>query len=313
MPTLEETDPAFQAFDEDGFLHNIGKCFCTDDIKPLLDPIINAIAEAMEKLGEILEKICEGMLETMKQVVDVGITAIPGGSAVKAVSWGVRAAKTLAENGKTAEDMFGNWIGPVCGDANYKGFDIAAAFQQLSEAPDSMGTSTGCSNKKGCKKPPSKPEPPKAPGKPDKPPERPTTNVPDKPSTTDKPPTNGDNPRATDTKPSAIDKTSPTTTANHPTTAATTDTSTATSTKTETDSDACELNKRAQFACAETISGYRNGGGLAAEALDRWGNTAIATRAGKNQHYWPWAQGWTPRKGKDSTEGLCDRDEWPPA
>ncbi|KAK7977144.1 hypothetical protein PG988_004634 [Apiospora saccharicola] len=247
MPTLEETDPAFQAFDEDGFLHNIGKCFCTDDIKPLLDPIIHAIAEALEMLGDILEKVCEGLLETIKQVVDVGIMAIPGGSAVKAVSWGVRAAKTLAENGKTAEDMFGNWVGPVCGDASFKGFDIATAFQELSGAPDSMGTSIGCLNKKGCKKPPQKPDPPKAPSKPDKPPEKPTTNIPDKPPTNGDKPTATDNkPPATDDKPTATDKkpTTTTTSSPAPTTTNSPTTTTASSTKTESD-DICEIQKRA--------------------------------------------------------------------
>ncbi|KAK8038483.1 hypothetical protein PG993_006894 [Apiospora rasikravindrae] len=256
MPTLEETDPAFQKFDDDGFLHNIGKCFCTEDLKPILDPIINAIADALQKLGDILEKICEGLLETVKQVVDVGITAIPGGSAVKAVSWGVRAAKTLVENGKTAEDMFGNWVGPVCGDASFKGFDIATAFQQFSEAPDSMGTSTGCFNKKGCKRLPPKKDPPKAPKKPDDPPEKPTTNVPEKPVPTDKP-TNTDNkPTATDKmspivsnnkppgtdKPTATYKQPPTTTENSP---ATTTTNNPTSTSTKSDSDDCKINKRA--------------------------------------------------------------------
>ncbi|KAK7921517.1 hypothetical protein PG985_009539 [Apiospora marii] len=237
QPTLEETDPAFQFFDEDGFLHNIGKCFCTDDIKPFLDPIIHAIAEAMKMMGDILEKICEGLLETMKQVVDVGIMAIPGGSAVKAVSWGVRAAKTLAENGKTAEDMFGNWVGPVCGDASFKGFDIGAAFQELSGAPDSMGTSVGCLNKKGCKKPPQKPDPPKAPSKPEKPPEKPNTNVPDKP------PTNGDKPTATDKKPPATDDKATTTDRQPPTTTTNSPATTTTSTKIDSD-DACELQKR---------------------------------------------------------------------
>ncbi|KAK8095063.1 hypothetical protein PG997_001748 [Apiospora hydei] len=275
MPTLEETDPAFQKFDDDGFLHNIGKCFCTEDLKPILDPIINAIAEALQKLGDILEKICEGLLETVKQVVDVGIAAIPGGSAVKA-------------------DMFGNWVGPVCGDASFKGFDIATAFQQRS-------------------------------------PEKPNTNVPDKPPATDnKPPTTDNKPSAIDSRPTTTNDKSPTTTEDKPTTTTTDNPSTTSST---TDSDACKkVEKRArpgcsvmqihaatqsmtEFACAETRSGYRlpGNGNLKATALDRWGSTAIATRKGNNQHYWPWAQGWILRKDEEKTGGLCERDEWPPA
>ncbi|KAK8052989.1 hypothetical protein PG996_012290 [Apiospora saccharicola] len=65
---------------------------------------------------------------------------------------------------------------------------------------------------------------------------RPVAVAPDKPVTTDRPPTNGDKPRDTDTKTTAMYKTSSTTTANHPTTTAT-NTSNATSTKPETDSD----------------------------------------------------------------------------
>ncbi|KAK7947723.1 uncharacterized protein PG986_008609 [Apiospora aurea] len=337
MPTLEETEPAFQKFDDDGFLHNIGKCFCTEDLKPMLDPIINAIAEALQKLGDILEKICEGLLETVKQVVDVGIAAIPGGSAVKAVSWGVRAAKTLAENGKTAEDMFGNWVGPVCGDASFKGFDITTAFQQFSEAPDSMGTSTGCFNKKGCKRLPPKKDPPKAPKKPADPPEKPNTNVPDKPPTTD------NKPSAIDSRPTTTNDKSPTTTEDKPTTTTTDHPSTTSST---TDSDACKkVEKRAKpgwyekakLGDAESsldcrpsgttntpshksvrgtwrklviITGNRN---LKATALDRWGSTAVTTRKGLNQHWWPWAQGWLPRENDKKSAGLCERDEWPPA
>lgn len=74
-----------------------------------------------------------------------------------------------------------------------------------------------------------------------------------------------------------------------------------------------------EWTCHETVSNVRDkNNNLKATALTDWGSTALAQRAAKWQHWWPWANGFvyrTTRTGADGreTSAGCERDEWPPA
>jgi len=115
----------------------------------------------IDGLSELDKVICLSMLSAFDVIVQVGISAVPAGALGNAARAAVQGAKTFAENGLDAASFFGSWIGPTCGIPNFS-FDLLGMFAGLVAAPDSVGTSNGCSrkNKAQCAKPEPKSDPP---------------------------------------------------------------------------------------------------------------------------------------------------------
>ena len=115
----------------------------------------------IDGLSELNKVICLSMLSAFDAILQVGISAVPAGVLGNAARVAVQGAKTFAENGLDAASFFSGWIGPTCGIPNFN-FDLLGMFTGLVAAPDSMGTSNGCSrkNKAQCVKPESRPDPP---------------------------------------------------------------------------------------------------------------------------------------------------------
>ncbi|ORY17841.1 hypothetical protein BCR34DRAFT_10171 [Clohesyomyces aquaticus] len=94
--------------DADGDLWVPCRCKCDNpDVEGIAEAIFDIVAEALQQLDNI---ICAVMLESFKQILEIGIDFIPGGAEVNGIRRAVEGAKSFAENGLAAADFFGNWV-----------------------------------------------------------------------------------------------------------------------------------------------------------------------------------------------------------
>ncbi|KAI1365677.1 hypothetical protein F5Y08DRAFT_327864 [Xylaria arbuscula] len=177
-------DPNLYNYDADCNAWYPGECLCECEF---CDEIVEFVIEGLAQLDNI---ICLVMLSAFQEILDVGLTFVPGGQASSAVKAAVQGAKSFYENGEEAASFFGGWIGPACGIDDFH-FDPASVFDPLVNAPDSMsrGPPVGCKRKSGCRQLDPVPDPPTKPDQ-DKPTDEPKTTADQK--TTEQPKTSID-------------------------------------------------------------------------------------------------------------------------
>lgn len=154
--------------DEKGNKYVPATCKCQNEVvEAFSNELIDFIARGLEKLDDIL---CQVVLSAVDFLIEGAITALPGGQIVRGASWAVKAAKSVAENGMTATDLFGGWVSQACKPAEPMNIDLlgSTVYPKLLDAPDAeFGASVGCVKKKGsCKQPDKKPPANKDGGKP---------------------------------------------------------------------------------------------------------------------------------------------------
>ncbi|KAK2018109.1 hypothetical protein LZ32DRAFT_682309 [Colletotrichum eremochloae] len=147
--------------DTDGYEWYPGKCFCAEEIDPVAEAFAIPIIESLAKLDNV---ICAVFVQAIVESINIGFAFVPGGQAAAAARLATKAAvegaKSFAENALNPSDFFDGWVKKGCGlekiDLDYEG-----TFNSLINAPDSVGTSTGCKRKKkgDCKKLDRKPDP----------------------------------------------------------------------------------------------------------------------------------------------------------
>ncbi|KAI1848010.1 hypothetical protein JX266_006123 [Neoarthrinium moseri] len=154
IPKGQKIDPHFIYKDDDGKRWTPAKCVCEC---PFCKELAETIAEGLQKLDNI---ICAAMVSAFTTIVETGIQFVPGGQTSLALRAAISGAKSFTENGLNAASFFGDWVGKACGVDNWN-FDLTSVYDPLVNAPDSMGTSTGCKkrNKADCKKLDPKPDP----------------------------------------------------------------------------------------------------------------------------------------------------------
>ncbi|KAI5862436.1 hypothetical protein GGS23DRAFT_100165 [Durotheca rogersii] len=139
----EKIDRSIVFKDDDGKEYTPGECICD------LEGASVILAVVLKALSELDEVLCGVVLSAITTLVEVGLSALPGGAPGTAARRAVESAKTFAENGLDAASYFDSWIGAVCGIPNFA-FNIDDVFQGLNNAPDSLGRSRGCFKKGGC-------------------------------------------------------------------------------------------------------------------------------------------------------------------
>ncbi|KAH6680397.1 hypothetical protein B0J14DRAFT_648769 [Halenospora varia] len=104
--------------------YRYGKCMCNI---PILDQTIGIVVMALPAIGEIA---CSVLFSAFDKVIEVGLLAIPGEGEINAsIEAGVKAAKTILENGEKASS-FAKWFNP-CGPKVPGAHDYAADATQL--------------------------------------------------------------------------------------------------------------------------------------------------------------------------------------
>ncbi|EFQ31009.1 hypothetical protein CGRA01v4_08551 [Colletotrichum graminicola] len=148
--------------DTDGYEWYPGKCFCAEEIDPIAEAFAIPIIESLAKLDNV---ICGVFLQAVVESINIGFALVPGaGQAATAARLATKAAvegaKSFAENSMNPTDFFDGWIKKGCGIDKIE-LDYDGTFNSLVNAPDSVGTSTGCKRKKkgDCKKLDRKPDP----------------------------------------------------------------------------------------------------------------------------------------------------------
>ncbi|KAF6822241.1 hypothetical protein CMUS01_11167 [Colletotrichum musicola] len=137
-----------------------GKCHCDDKIAPVITAIIEPVFEGLAKLDTI---ICGVLLQSISEAISIGFAAVPGaGQAVTAARVATRvaveSAKTLAENALDQDYFFDGWVQLACGFKKID-LDYRNTFDELVNAPDSVGKSSGCKRTdKKCRKLEPKPD-----------------------------------------------------------------------------------------------------------------------------------------------------------
>ncbi|KAF6798163.1 hypothetical protein CSOJ01_12781, partial [Colletotrichum sojae] len=147
--------------DTDGNEYLPGKCKCAEDIDPIAEAFAIPIIESLAKLDNI---ICGVFVQAVVEAVNIGFAFVPGGQGVTAARTATKAAvqgaKSFAENAMTSYDFFDGWVKKGCGLEKIE-LDYQKTFDSLVDAPDSLGTSTGCKRKERgrCKTQPARPDP----------------------------------------------------------------------------------------------------------------------------------------------------------
>ncbi|KAI8259046.1 hypothetical protein K4K58_002896 [Colletotrichum sp. SAR11_239] len=148
--------------DPDGYEWFPGDCFCAEEIDPVAEAFIIPVIEGLAKLDEI---ICGVFVQAVVESINIGFALVPGAgqaaaSARAATKAAVEGAKSFAENSLNPTDFFDGWVKKSCGIDKIE-LDYDSTFNSLVNAPDSVGTSTGCKRKKkgDCKTLDSKPDP----------------------------------------------------------------------------------------------------------------------------------------------------------
>ncbi|CAI0652579.1 unnamed protein product [Colletotrichum noveboracense] len=148
--------------DPDGYEWFPGDCFCAEEIDPVAEAFITPVIEGLAKLDEI---ICGVFVQAVVESINIGFALVPGAgqaaaSARAATKAAVEGAKSFAENSLNPIDFFDGWVKKSCGIDKIE-LDYDSTFNSLVNAPDSVGTSTGCKRKKkgDCKTLDSKPDP----------------------------------------------------------------------------------------------------------------------------------------------------------
>ncbi|KAI8184821.1 hypothetical protein K4K51_012229 [Colletotrichum sp. SAR 10_75] len=148
--------------DPDGYEWFPGDCFCAEEIDPVAEAFITPVIEGLAKLDEI---ICGVFVQAVVESINIGFALVPGAgqaaaSARAATKAAVEGAKSFAENSLNPTDFFDGWVKKSCGIDKIE-LDYDSTFNSLVNAPDSIGTSTGCKRKKkgDCKTLDSKPDP----------------------------------------------------------------------------------------------------------------------------------------------------------
>jgi hypothetical protein len=95
------------------------------------------VAQGLERIDDVL---CAEWAEVFNDISNLGITTLPNGQVSKVVGQAIQAAKTFAENGLDAAELFDVWVRNVCGTPDW---DIEL-WMALVDAPDSVGTSVEC-------------------------------------------------------------------------------------------------------------------------------------------------------------------------
>ncbi|KAH6674750.1 hypothetical protein B0J14DRAFT_588018 [Halenospora varia] len=128
------TDPTMNQY-------HIGQCECNI---PLLDQLVGTVVMALPAIGEIA---CSVLFNSFDKVIEIGLLVIPEGKVLDAsVEAGVKAAKTILENGEKASS-FAQWFdpcGPKVAGAHDYAADIDALFQQYTSIPDTVVKGSGC-------------------------------------------------------------------------------------------------------------------------------------------------------------------------
>lgn len=95
--------------DENGDPWVPSPCKCEDKMtEEAGEIIVNVLVKALENIDSIF---CVVWLSAFQTVIDLGISAVPGGQALQAIKMAVKGAKTFAENGQEAASFFGDWVG----------------------------------------------------------------------------------------------------------------------------------------------------------------------------------------------------------
>ncbi|KAH8660906.1 hypothetical protein BGZ60DRAFT_414261 [Tricladium varicosporioides] len=132
------TDPTMNQY-------HIGQCECNI---PLLDQLVGTVVMALPAIGEIA---CSVLFNSFDKVIEAGLLIIPEGKILDAsIEAGVRAAKTILENGEKASS-FAQWFdpcGPKVPGAHDYAADIDALFQQYTSIPDTVVKGSGCKSGK---------------------------------------------------------------------------------------------------------------------------------------------------------------------
>ncbi|KAK8116991.1 uncharacterized protein PG998_005272 [Apiospora kogelbergensis] len=169
---VEPNKKAVYKLDENGdqWIPGVCKCDVPEIAKVLVVFIANGLEELKKAIEEGLKFLCAASFGLLKDIVDWGISFIPGaGVAVrtgKITAKLVKAAKSAYEHGATGTDFFGDFVTDVCGQKPPFSFGPDALFDALVELPlSSLGDEKemACKLAKGkkCKKVNSKPEPKK--------------------------------------------------------------------------------------------------------------------------------------------------------
>ncbi|KAK8120841.1 hypothetical protein PG999_004961 [Apiospora kogelbergensis] len=156
--TAEEVDKKAKsqglppAKDDDGNPWLPGKCKCEDKgLEAFADELINVVARALSKLDNV---ICAVLVSAFKEIAEIGLEFVPGGSSVK-VAKAIKYAKSAYQNGMKAEEFYTDWVGQACCVPGWN-FNLEQQFTDLALAPSEMmeGKSTGCvrKDKDKCKK-----------------------------------------------------------------------------------------------------------------------------------------------------------------
>jgi hypothetical protein len=188
----------------------LGACTCSIPIaNALAEIVMDGLIQAFKAIEMILNVACRILLEILQKVVDIGLSAIPGGKAVseagKVAQKAVEAAKTIYENGMDAAG-FSSWGKAICPSTPFDDI-LDKVFDPLSAVVDEIAPGLGCKqkDKKKCRDPPKNKDPSKEPPKDKEPPKEPPkdTGKPDGPSKTDEP----EPPKTTDDKENCEKKT----------------------------------------------------------------------------------------------------------
>ncbi|OTA52519.1 hypothetical protein K449DRAFT_440698 [Hypoxylon sp. EC38] len=138
----DQLDPSTVFKDDDGNAYTPGTCVCDlSAAGAFLDVVIQALSE----LDNVL---CAVVLSAITTLVEAGLSAVPGATAVQAAKKAVEGAKTFSENGLDAVSYFGTWIGNSCGISDFN-FNLEDTFTSLTTQPDSVGVSKGCFKSSG--------------------------------------------------------------------------------------------------------------------------------------------------------------------
>ncbi|KAI5776467.1 hypothetical protein EDC01DRAFT_682450 [Geopyxis carbonaria] len=124
--------------DPDGNQYTMGACTC--DV-PILDELVEDVLLALPAIAEIG---CEILFNSFDLVLKIGLLALPGPGEAMDVGMqaGLKAAKTLLQNGKRASS-FAQWFWNPCGDSKYTEM-VDDLFNPLSSVSDEVMEGNGC-------------------------------------------------------------------------------------------------------------------------------------------------------------------------
>ncbi|KAH6664181.1 hypothetical protein B0J14DRAFT_682326 [Halenospora varia] len=122
--------------------YKIGKCECNVES---LDFIVGTFVGYLPAIGQVA---CAVLFNVFDKVIEIGLLAIPGEGAIMDASMqaGIRAAKTILENGEKAS-TFAKWFNP-CGPkvpgAHDYAADVDKIFDVFNQVPDKQVKGNGC-------------------------------------------------------------------------------------------------------------------------------------------------------------------------